>query len=119
MSDIIYSENELEDKIAACEKSMKNQIRKLGSEKVINGLLKHGDLSVCVPNFKSIREQVLDTYAKDKEPDFLEDLQNKSDTAITRLEENIEDLKKDIRLHEKELRAISHNLDDYQEKSEE
>lgn len=106
------SESELEDAIKANEQQIKKSTRKLGAEKVTCYLLKHSDLS-AVPNYKEIRESVLETYAEDKQPDFQKDLIEKAEKRVRTIISKIDYLEKQNTLYEEKLSQIRHTLDDF------
>lgn len=112
------SESELEDAIKANETNIKNSKRKLGAEKVTCYLLKHSDLSE-VPDYKNIRQEVLDTYADDKQPDFQKDLEEKAHKRVMTLLNKIDYLEKQNHLYEEKLTTMRHTLDDYSQETAE
>ena len=109
---------ELEDRLKTIDNSIKKSKRALGAEKVICYLLKHSDLS-NVPDYRQIRQSVLDTYEDDKQPDFQEDLQGKSEKKVRSLKDRIDNLKKDYIVFEDKLRQIQTNLDDFNKEATE
>ncbi len=108
------SESELEDAIKANEQQIKKSTRKLGAEKVTCYLLKHADLSQ-VPNYREIRESVLETYAEDKQPDFQNDLQEKAEKRVRTILSKIDYLEKQNTLYDEKLSQIRTKLDDFQD----
>lgn len=108
------SEQELEDAIKANEQQIKKSTRKLGAEKVTCYLLKHADLSV-VPDYKNIREDVLETYAEDKQPDFQNDLSEKAEKRVRTIISKIDYLEKQNALYEEKLSQIRTKLDDFKQ----
>lgn len=108
------SESELEDAIKANEQQIKKSTRKLGAEKVTCYLLKHADLSI-VPDYKNIRDNVLATYAEDKQPDFQNDLSEKAEKRVRTILSKIDYLEKQNTLYEEKLNSIRHTLDDYKQ----
>jgi len=106
--------DELDDAIKANKTQIKKDIRKLGAEKITCYLLKNADLSV-VPDFHNIRQEVLDTYADDKQPDFMADLAEKAEKRVRKLISNIESLEKLTNVLEEKADTLRTTLDTFKQ----
>jgi transcription termination factor NusB len=107
-----YTNGELEDAIKKNEQQIKKSIRRLGAEKITCSCLKKMDLSQ-IPEYKTIRESVLETYADDKQPDFQKDLEEKAEKRVRGIVHKIEYLEKETNLFKEELSRKNTKLDDF------